>query len=231
MHSTITVHTSRRYARQLVSGLAALALLLAGASSAAARICADTNVPVVDTKVFPGTMCRQIGFTSNNSGAVGATPVEAPALYYDDNGRALNPSTASLIVICPIVRDASVDTWASVAVVVADRNPYANVTCSARSNQSDGLGSSYGPTNPLALGFYNLNWWVAQTLTFRAQTHMYEYGTYFVRCTIPPRYRNGTANYDSGIYSYRIQEHSECTNPDGELYLAPPEQPCTGTAC
>jgi hypothetical protein len=146
MHATITSHTARQFARRLVFGLAALALPLAGASSAVAASCPPGEVYTVDTKVFPGTMCRQIGTTSTVS--------------YDGNGRILNPSTtAAATVICPIVRDASREKWASVNIVVADRNPDANVTCSARSNQTDGLGWYYQPTNPLPSGFYDLNAW------------------------------------------------------------------------
>jgi hypothetical protein len=204
MHATITSYTARRYAQQLVYGLAPLLLLLAGASSAVAASCVPSaDVYTVDTKVFPATMCRQIGSTNT--------------VYYDGHGRLLNPSTtAAVTVICPIVRDASRDKWASVHVVVADRNPNANVTCAARSNQTDGLGWSSGPTNPLPTGFYDLNAWASQTLTFGPQADERDDGTYFVSCTLPPRYYLGisTTAYDSGIYSYRIREYAGCTNPD-----------------
>ena len=65
MHATITSYTARRYAQQLVYGLAPLLLLLAGASSAVAASCVPSaDVYTVDTKVFPATMCRQIGSTN-----------------------------------------------------------------------------------------------------------------------------------------------------------------------
>jgi hypothetical protein len=174
MHATLTYHAGRWSARQVIFGLAALALLLAVASSAVAASCVPSaDVYTVDTKVFPATMCRQIGSTST--------------VYYDGHGRVLNPSTtASVTVICPIVRDASHDKWASVHVVVADRNPNENVTCTAHSNQTDGLGWSSGPTDPLPSGFSDLNWWASQILTFGPQTEERDDGTYFVSCTLPP---------------------------------------------
>lgn len=175
----------RRHGRKVINGLAALALLLAGASGAKAA----------DEKVFPGTMCVQQGISST--------------VYYDGNGRVLNSSTTqAVIVICPIVRDSVLDKWQSVKVVAADRNPNANlnVTCTARSNQTDGLGWSYDPTNPSDPFYATLNWWESKTFTFNPPTEERDRGTYFVSCTIPPRYVNGSSVYDSGIYSYRIDE-------------------------
>jgi hypothetical protein len=197
------VQTSWRFARRIILGPALVVLFFAGVSSAAAASCvSSTDVPIVDTKVFPATMCRQIGSTSS--------------VYYDGHGRLLNPSTTAVTVVCAIVRDASRDKWASVHVVVADRNPNANVTCAARSNQTDGLGWSSEPTNPLPAGFYDLNAWAFQTLTFGPQADERDDGTYFVSCTLPPRYYLGisTIAYDSGLYSYRVREYAGCTNPD-----------------
>ncbi|HSX77406.1 MAG TPA: hypothetical protein VLQ80_02365 [Candidatus Saccharimonadia bacterium] len=144
-------------------------------------------------------MCRQIGTTST--------------VYYDGNGRVLNTTTSPVTVTCPIVRDANQTKWQFVEVVVADRNPNTNVTCAARSNQTDGLGWSSNPINPLPAGFVSLNWWESQTLTFYSPTEERHDGTYFISCSIPPRYTNG-ANYDSGIYSYRIREFTGCIDPD-----------------
>jgi hypothetical protein len=204
MHMPMIVQAFRRSARHLVLGLAMVALLLASASGAGAASCvSSTDVPIVDTKVFPATMCRPTGSTSS--------------MYYDGHGRLLNPSTtAAMTVICPIVRDASREKWASVHVVVADRNPNANVTCAARSNQTDGLGWSSEPTDPLPAGFYDLNAWASQTLTFDPQADERDDGTYFMSCTLPPRYYLGisTTAYDSGIYSYRLREYAGCSNPD-----------------
>lgn len=199
MKATIRSRNYRRYGRQILNGLAAFALLLAGASNAVAG-CTDEEIFTVDTKVFPGTMCRQLGAAST--------------VYYDGNGRVLNPSTSSVTVICPIVRDASTEKWARIRVVVADRNPNANVTCSARSNQTDGLGWSYNPNNPLPAGFFDLNWWVSKTLEFSPPVDERDEGTYFVSCTIPRRYSNGSQVYDSGVYSYRVHECSGKTDPN-----------------
>jgi len=150
-----------------------VALLLAGASGAgAAPYVSSTDVPIVDTKVFPATMCRQISSTSSVSS--------------DGHGRLLNPSTtATVTVIGPIVRDARREKWVSVYVVVADRNPNVNVTCAARSNQIDGLGWSSVPANPLPAGFYDLDAWVSQTSMFDPQADERDDGTYFVSCTPP----------------------------------------------
>lgn len=197
------VPSPRWFSRQRLSGFAAaVALVLTGAATALGANCEPgDDVFLVDTKVFPATFCQQLGTTST--------------LRYDSSGRVLNPSTtAAVTVLCPLVRDNAVGRWASIQVVVADRNPNANVTCTARSNQTDGLGWSTAPRNPLATGFFNLNWWASQTLEFGRPNDERDYGTFFVSCTIPPRYNAGSGNYESGIYSYRIHEFSGCTDPN-----------------
>jgi hypothetical protein len=198
------VKTTRKtypYGKQVINGLAAFALLLAGASSAAGASCVpDTDVPTFDAKVFPGAKCRQLGTSST--------------VRYDNNGRVLNPSTTSLVtVICPIVRDASTERWLAIDVVVGDRSSQNDVSCTAISAQKDGLYGGFNPETQKSIGF-NPEWWKVQTLHFGSQSQERDYGTYFLSCTIPPRYSDATGSYESGIYSYSLHEFSGCTNPN-----------------
>lgn len=178
MQTTITSHNSRRYSGKIVYGLAALALLLAGASGAEAG----------DAKVFPGTMCVQEGSTST--------------IVYNGEGRLLNYSSSPVAVICPIVRDITTAPWLSVEVVVADRSTAADVSCTAVSAQHDGLYGGFNPQTKKTTGA-DYDWWVSRTLVFGPPSQERDNGTYFVRCTIPGK----QPGWDpSGIYSYRIHE-------------------------
>jgi hypothetical protein len=177
MHTTITSHTSRRYARQLVFGLAAVALLLAGASGAEAGV-----------KVFPGTMCVQEGSTST--------------IVRTGEGRVVNYASSPVTVICPIVRDNTAAKWSSVAVVVADRSAAADLSCTAISAQHDGLYGGFNPETKHTTGA-DFDWWVSQTLVFAPPSQERDNGTYFVRCTIPGQHQGWDP---SGVYSYRIDE-------------------------
>jgi hypothetical protein len=178
MLATITSPNYRRSARHLVSGLAALAMFLAGTSGAAAG----------DTKVFPATLCVQEGSTNT--------------VVRTGEGRVLNYSSSPVTVICPIVRDHTTAKWYSVAVVVADRSTAADVSCTAVSAQHDGLYGGFNPETKKTTGA-DFDWWVSQTLAFAPQSQERDNGTYFVRCTIPGK----QPGWDpSGIYSYRIDE-------------------------
>jgi hypothetical protein len=178
MHATIITHTARPPARYLASGLAAVALLLAGASGAAAG----------DTKVFPATMCVQEGSTST--------------IVRNGEGRVLNYSSSPVTVVCPIVRDNTTAKWYSVAVVVADRSTAADVSCTAVSAQHDGLYGGFNPETKKTTGA-DFDWWVSRTLVFAPQSQERDNGTYFVRCTIPGKQQGWDP---SGIYSYRTDE-------------------------
>jgi hypothetical protein len=178
MHATITSYSSRQYARQFAYGLAALTLLLVGASGAVAA----------DAKVFPGTMCVQEGSTST--------------AVYNGEGRLLNYSSSPLTVICPMVRDNTTAPWQSVAVVVADRSTAADVSCTAVSAQHDGLWGGFNPETKKTTGA-DFDWWVSRTLSFGPPSQERDNGTYFVRCTIPGKQQGWDP---SGVYSYRIVE-------------------------
>jgi hypothetical protein len=182
--------------KKLLNGLTIAIMLFVGVSHTTAGVCTSDDVYVGDIKVFPGTLCRQIGTTST--------------VQYDSNGRILNSSTTSAVtVICPIVRDASVDKWDGINIVVADRNPNTDITCQARSNQTDGLGWAY-PNPAVKTTGAKFDWWSSDTLSIGSPVEERDLGTFFVTCTIPPRYQS----YEpSGVYSYRISECAHKTSP------------------
>ncbi|WP_437607346.1 hypothetical protein WMF20_42025 [Sorangium sp. So ce834] len=145
---------------------------------------ASSLAHAADSKVFPATFCRQAGSSS--------------AVSYDINGRVHNPTASTQTVICPIVRDVTDSKWNQLTVVVADRHYSENVSCRAWSAQTDGLGW-YQQTN--TTGSFP-DWWSAQELTFGTQPTERHDGTYYLECSIPPRY----SGLDSGVLSYRITE-------------------------
>jgi hypothetical protein len=181
MKATISIHNHRRYERKVINGLAAFALLLTGVPGAEAE----------DEKIFPGTMCVQEGVTST--------------VLYTAEGRVLNPSTTAPVTVnCPIVRDTVLERWDSVNVVVADRNLSGDISCTAISAQTDGLFGGFNPETQETSGG-SFDPFDSVTLTFGPPAQERDRGTYFLRCTIPPREAQAGVE-PSGIYSYRIDE-------------------------
>jgi hypothetical protein len=142
-----------------------------------------------DTKIYPGSMCRQLGNVNS--------------LSYDGNGRAFNVSAAAVSVLCPIVRDHSEKGWISMEVTVADRNLDQNVVCRGVSAQVDGL-AVYNTPDVKSAGAAS-EWYASQTLPIGAASASGQFrqlGTFYVRCTVPAR----TSLGDSGILRYQIVE-------------------------
>jgi hypothetical protein len=186
MHATITSYTYRRYARQLVSGLGMLALVLA----------ATSGVEAYDRKVYPATMCVR-------EATSGGT------LSYDSTGGVLNThGTSPLRVICPIVRDYITEPWATAWAVVRDKSVNSNVSCTVESKGYAGsLLSAVGASNPLPSTFASN---APYTFEFGSPASEGTAGTFLMRCTIPP---NNGAGF-SGVFSYGTYE-LDGTGTDG----------------
>jgi hypothetical protein len=165
----------RWYRRKLIHGLAVLVLLFGVAFGAEAA----------DEKVFPGSLCVRLG--TNNS------------IYYTGSGGIANPSTTTVTVVCPIVRDSVTANYSSVKVVVQDLNPSTNVACSVHATSQTGFLWHAYPNNPLPPNYSN-----SQLYTFNIGQlpQAIDRGSYFVTCDLPPVYNGGT----SGVFSYRIDE-------------------------
>ncbi len=159
-----------------------LQLTVLGTLSYAGLAYADLPLGESPYKVFPGTLCRQVGTNS--------------LLDYDSRGRVFNPTDRKLSVICPIVRDTVLKQFGSVQVVVADRSENDDISCEAFSAQTDGLGWS---TSGKSIG-YNPEWYQSQTISLRAPREERDFGSFYLVCTLPAKYLNKT----SGILTYRL---------------------------
>jgi hypothetical protein len=173
--------------RKLIHGLALLMLLLAGPFGAEAQ----------DRKVYPGTMCVQLG-TPSTVFYGGFAQVAHPLREADC--RPTNPNfnpqlCIDVIVNCPIVRDEALQSYLSAHVVVQDFNEGRNIECIFGLTPADVI-SVFGdaPTNPLPGGFISSD---LRILTFGPPTEQNPGGPYFIRCFMPP----GTS-----VFSYGIRE-------------------------
>lgn len=147
-----------------------------------------------DAKTLPGAACQP-----NSSSPT--------AFYIASNGMLINNSTATLTVICPIVREVMAANGSGISnaqIYVVDNNNASGdprVTCTLES-RSNGAGSVEAQTdNSVAGASPNV-----QVLDNYADLGSSADGFYYFRCDIPPNQTIGTVINRSGIVMYRVSE-------------------------
>ena len=138
-----------------------------------------------DRKVYPATNCQQ---DAQSEG----TP------YYSTSGVVYNVSTSEpLTLVCPVVRDNTVDGYAEFSVVV--RNSAAelvSIWCTAESRYSSG--GLYREDDRYLSTASGTSW---ERLTFQAKPAP-ERGFYQIVCRLPRH----SGDYAPGIASYEVTE-------------------------
>jgi len=155
-------------------------IMVAGIAAVSMSATMDANAG--DGKSFPGTFCQ--------AESVGVH------MGYTRTGRAQNPSSSTMYVVCPIVRDAMTKGIAKANVIVYDRHYSRNLSCTL--NSRDQNGGTMGYYKTVSSSGSNST---RQVLRLGRQG-AFSYGIYFMRCAVPGKY----ANNRSEIASYYMEE-------------------------
>lgn len=141
------------------------------------------DAQAIDTKVYPGTFCRQVG-------GAGDTSPNGPFLG--------NISTSPIVVSCPVLRDdaLSVLGWTSVEVYVRDASMAAAVECWSFTRHPNGTllfidseSTGVGETTP------GESLWQTLSLAGGGPNSAVPNGTYGVACSLPAGVGNGVGGY------------------------------------
>lgn len=150
-----------------------------------------------DSKVHSAVFCRV------------APTDDAPSTEVLYTGSELqNRGDQAMHVICPVVRDNTVDddAWQEMRIGVFDRSPFEDISCRAYSRTTGGIiefDGPFGSTGSLALGW--------DVIDGPDADDAFDNGYYHLNCKIPARFTCDACACTSGICIsglafYRIQE-------------------------
>ena len=146
-----------RDGRSGISGpVVALALILVGATSAAAQ----------DIQTFTGSSCQASGSTQD--------------LYYS-GVLVANRGNGTRSAVCPLVRSNGTGNWVEIVVYVRDRHSTLNITCTAQARARTGIaGTGWTDTRSSAGEGDQAIVFPAPAIGLP------DYGPYVVTCSLPP---------------------------------------------